>query len=107
MNPQSHFINSHISNPLDPNERSVAVQIMEASHAERTHVARNSRPAKPSNQAAKESSDAASVSSFGSSVSLLKNKFHSSSSKKEKSSSPTSHSSSQKKILRNQVNIVG
>ncbi len=54
MNPQSHFINSHISNPLDPNERSVAVQIMEASHAERTHVARNSRPAKPSNQAAKD-----------------------------------------------------
>jgi hypothetical protein len=78
MNTQSLFIKSHVINPTNPNDKSLAVQSMEASRAERTHVARN--PFEPM----KKDADAASVSSFGSSISLLKDKFRSSSSHKKK-----------------------
>ncbi|OIW32148.1 hypothetical protein CONLIGDRAFT_678563 [Coniochaeta ligniaria NRRL 30616] len=102
MAPESHF-----NNPFFPNDRSLAAQIVEASKAEHTHVA-SSEPKKPSKK--KMDSDAASVSSFGSSIGLLKNKFHHSSSSSSSSSADkkkTHAASVQKKVLRNQVNIVG
>lgn len=78
------------------NDRSLALQIVEATHAERTHVAHP----KPS----KKDSDAASVSSFGSSITLLKERLHSA---KDSSAASTQSQRQRKDVLRNQVNIVG
>jgi hypothetical protein len=89
---------SHFSNPFFPNDKSLAMKIVEASRYEQAHVASS----KPSRKHNKIDSDTASVSSFGSSVSLLKSKFRSS-----PSAGKTSSSSSQKTVLRNQVNTIG
>lgn len=99
MAPEAHF-----GNPFFPNDRSLAAQIVEASHAEHTHIASS----KPKKHSKKMESDAASVSSFGSTIGLLKNKFHHSSAPSSSSSAERkAPASMQKKILRNQVNIVG
>jgi len=90
-----------LGNTFFPYDRSLAAQIVEASHAERTHVA----SPKPKKHSKKMESDAASVSSFGSSIGLLKNKFHHSSS--SSTAENKTLASMQKKILRNQVNIAG
>lgn len=96
MAPESHF-----SNPFLPSDKSLAVQMVQASRYEQSHVA----AAKPNKKHAnkKMNSDTASVSSFGSTASLLKTKFSSSSS----TSAGKSSTGMQKNILRSQMNIVG
>lgn len=92
MAPESHFTNPFF------NDKSLALQIVEASRFEQNHVAKPQHKSKHG----KNMSDSASVrssSSFGSSVGLLKDAF--------RSSSKQSASLQQKKILRNQVNFVG
>ena len=95
MSSPQHFSNT--------NDLALATQIMQASFAEKNHVARSSSSPKHSK---KMDSDAASVSSFGSSISMLKTKFHhSSSSYPREKSTKTLEQISQRNVLRNQVHI--
>lgn len=87
-----------------PVDRSLAMQIVEASRHEHSGAA--SSASKSQNE--KRSADTASIaskSSFGSTVGLLKSKLHSKS--KSTMDSDAKKMLEQQRIMRNQVNIVG
>lgn len=90
-----------------PVDKSLAMQIAEASRVEQSGAPAQSRSEKHSSKGASDSASIASKSSFGSTVGLLKNKFHSKpTAEADKAEADKKRLEEQKKIMRSQVNIV-